>query len=468
MLRLAAIFVAVCMVLIAASLGAVCYLFFGLSGAEAAVVGLAALTGLALYNTVSGRLRDRSDVGEQIADLSRLTADLAKHMAELKRNLASAENKVDGAVHRVRSAIEPITSEIGELGTLVKQLAETVAVHDEALASRQAAPAPVAAPASMASPMIAPTEATPAASAGGSNFRALGADAMVAAIREAVEANRIDLYLQPVVTLPQRKVRFYEALTRLRLANGEQVQAEDFMPHAEAAGLLPQIDNLLLFRCVQILRRLLLKNRDIGVFCNICAATLSHQKYFPQFSDFLEANRALGPSLMLEFRQEAYRTMGPLEFEAMASLSGRGFRFSMDHVTDLRLEPRELSERGFRFLKVPGAMLLRDGSGGAGDIHPADVSDLLARYHIDLIAERIEAEATVVDLLDFDVRFGQGFLFSQPRPVRAEAMSPNGNGNGNGDAAKAPADALGAGGALRMPGGGDPGASNFPTMGVVA
>ena len=28
----------------------------------------------------------------------------------------------------------------------------------------------------------------------------------------------------------------------------------------------------------------------------------------------------------------------------------------------------------------------------------------------------------VVDLLDFDVRFGQGFLFSPPRPVRAEAL----------------------------------------------
>jgi cyclic-di-GMP phosphodiesterase TipF (flagellum assembly factor) len=28
----------------------------------------------------------------------------------------------------------------------------------------------------------------------------------------------------------------------------------------------------------------------------------------------------------------------------------------------------------------------------------------------------------VVDLLDYDVRFGQGFLFSPPRPVRADAL----------------------------------------------
>ena len=45
-----------------------------------------------------------------------------------------------------------------------------------------------------------------------------------------------------------------------------------------------------------------------------------------------------------------------------------------------------------------------------------------ARSGIDLIAERIESESTVVDLLDYDVRFGQGFLFSPPRPVRAEAL----------------------------------------------
>ena len=27
-----------------------------------------------------------------------------------------------------------------------------------------------------------------------------------------------------------------------------------------------------------------------------------------------------------------------------------------------------------------------------------------------------------MDLLDYDVRFGQGYLFSPPRPVRAEAL----------------------------------------------
>jgi cyclic-di-GMP phosphodiesterase, flagellum assembly factor TipF len=56
-------------------------------------------------------------------------------------------------------------------------------------------------------------------------------------------------------------------------------------------------------------------------------------------------------------------------------------------------------------------------------IHPADLADLLARFGIDLVAERIESESLVVDLLDYDVRYGQGFLFSTPRPVRTEILA---------------------------------------------
>ena len=62
----------------------------------------------------------------------------------------------------------------------------------------------------------------------------------------------------------------------------------------------------------------------------------------------------------------------------------------------------------------------------ASDIHPSDLSDLLGRFGIDLIAERIEGERAVVDLLDYDVRFGQGFLFAPPRPLRPEGASATG------------------------------------------
>src|SRR5208282_2547770 len=65
-------------------------------------------------------------------------------------------------------------------------------------------------------------------------FAGLDRDGIIAAIRSAIEASMIELHLQPVVTLPQRKVRYYEALSRLKADNGDLVPAGDFLAYAEA------------------------------------------------------------------------------------------------------------------------------------------------------------------------------------------------------------------------------------------
>jgi cyclic-di-GMP phosphodiesterase, flagellum assembly factor TipF len=438
MIRISTIFIAICMVLVAASLGLVLYSVAGISGSESAIVALTALTFLILYNAVSMRLRDRTDVGGQIADLSRGTADLARQVAEFGRRLAAVEGRVVSANSTGADRIQAVVGEINELGVLVKQLASSVASHDDMLSSGVAAapePAstpdfdqselPLAVPRADAAAVIAEAviNATPAPVAAGAAAPARSQQTLLASVRTAVEENRLDIYLQPMVTLPQRKVRYYEAVTRLRDDKDQIIAADDFIGVAEAGGLIGRIDHMVMLRCIQVLRRLMVRNKDVGVFCNVSAATLGNAANFAQCLDFLEANRALASSFVLEFKQATFRNLGPIETEHLAALSQRGYRFSIDHVSDLRVEPRELADRGVRFIKVPAALLLDPRQSSASDIHPSDLSDLLGRFGIDLIAERIEGERAVVDLLDYDVRFGQGFLFAPPRPLRPEGAS---------------------------------------------
>ncbi|HWX04236.1 MAG TPA: EAL domain-containing protein [Bradyrhizobium sp.] len=448
MIRISTIFIAICMVLVAASLGLILYSVAGISGTESAIVALTALTFLILYNAVSMRLRDRTDVGGQIADLSRGTADLARQIAEFGRRLAAIEGRMASASSANAERVQAVAGEISELGTLVKQLAVSVAGHDDML-SAGAAPAnkPQQGPQfaaedeSPAPPAraVAPSPAAPAVETVPSRSQAQ----ILAAVRSAVEENRIDIFLQPMVTLPQRKVRYYEAVTRLRDDKDTILAADDFIAVAEAAGLIGRIDHMVMLKCVQVLRRLMVRNKEVGVFCNVAAATLANPTTFAQCLDFLEANRALAPSFVLEFKQATFRHLGPVETEHLAALAQRGFRFSIDHVTDLRIEPRELADRGVRFIKVPAALLLDQRQTSTSDIHASDLSDLLGRFGIDLIAERIEGERAVVDLLDYDVRFGQGFLFAPPRPLRPEGASATGSAsptrtqdsNGSGKAA---------------------------------
>ena len=445
MIRISTIFIAICMVLVAASLGLILYSIAGISGSESAIVALTALTFLILYNAVSMRLRDRTDVGGQIADLSRGTADLARQVAEFGRRLAAVEGRVVSANSAGAERIQAVVGEINELGVLVKQLAVSVANHDDILATVAVAVPPArdfdpdhepqkelplsaedARIATIATAfMPAPAAVTNEQASSRSQAQILGA------VKSAVDENRIDIYLQPMVTLPQRKVRFYEAVTRLRDDKDQILAADDFISVAEAAGLVGRIDHMVMLKCVQVLRRLMVRNKEVGVFCNVAAATLGNPTTFAQCLDFLEANRALAPSFVLEFKQSTFRNLGPTETEHLAALAQRGFRFSIDHVADLRIEPRELADRGVRFIKVPAALLLDQRQTSASDIHPSDLSDLLGRFGIDLIAERIEGERAVVDLLDYDVQFGQGFLFAPPRPLRPEGASATGEASPN-------------------------------------
>jgi cyclic-di-GMP phosphodiesterase, flagellum assembly factor TipF len=445
MIRISTIFIAICMVLVAASLGLILYSVAGISGSESAIVALTALTFLILYNAVSMRLRDRTDVGGQIADLSRGTADLARQVAEFGRRLATVEGRLASVNAAGADRIQAVTGEISELGVLVKQLAVSVASHDDILSAGIPAAAPLGGPENapqreqrpavevtnvVTAPLVAPPVVTaplgPSIVAGEKPALSRNEAQVLAAVKAALEENRLDIYLQPMVTLPQRKVRFYEAVIRMRDENDQVLAADDFIAIVEAAGLIGRIDHTVMLRCVQVLRRLMVRNKDVGVFCNVAAATLGNTSAFTQILDFLEANRALAPSLVIEFKQATFRDLGPVETEHLAAMAQRGYRFSIDHVTDLRIEPRELADRGVRFIKVPAALLLDPRRSSTSDIHPSDLSDLLGRFGIDLIAERIEGERAVVDLLDYDVRFGQGFLFAPPRPVRPEAASGNG------------------------------------------
>src|SRR6185437_5915119 len=148
MIRISTIFIAICMVLVAASLGLILYSLVGISGMESAIVALTALTFLILYNAVSMRLRDRTDVGGQIADLSRGTADLARQVAEFGRRLTAVEGKLASINHAGADRIQAVVGEINELGGLVKQLAVSVAGHEDILSANAAAAAaaPVARP----------------------------------------------------------------------------------------------------------------------------------------------------------------------------------------------------------------------------------------------------------------------------------------------------------------------------------
>ncbi|MEE2525373.1 EAL domain-containing protein [Hyphobacterium sp. HN65] len=341
-------------------------------------------------HSAAARSIERSEMMEEIEALKAANLDLTEEVAE-------AQSRLDTIAETIRAEAaqreETLTNEVRVLESLVRKMG-----------GAPAQPAPVSS---------------------GDTMRGVGIDI----VKDALAHNRVDLYLQPIVSLPQRKTYFYESFSRLRDRADNIITPAAFIRAAEEAGIVAEVDNLLLFRCVQIVRRLTQSDRRIGIFCNISMSSMADEEFFPNFLDYMRRNSDLASSLIFEISQPAFEARSTAAARNMARLADYGFRFSVDQMADLNTNFADMQRAGVRFAKVTGDRLINairneEPIAGieAGAILAEDIPSLFAKYGMDLIADRIEQEDTVVELLDIDIGFAQGHLFGEPRPVRDDIL----------------------------------------------
>jgi cyclic-di-GMP phosphodiesterase, flagellum assembly factor TipF len=414
MLRVSQLSFAVALLLIAAAIGAGAAMLLGLPRTEAAVVALAAFTLLVLYNLAVARARDRREAERQIVDLSRGIADLARQLGHLEQRLTSVASGSEAAIQRLSAVNQPLAAHVTELANFVRGLTRPAAQTPTGIAPVSPLTARLAAAQTVAGE--APEAIAAVGEQAGEPLSPEDAGTLVTLIRQAVGSAGLETYLQPIVTLPQRKVWAYEATARLGTADGLPPSPRDVLAAAASAGLAGEVDVLMATRSVRVARRLNPGNENIAVFCAISRPTLGERATFTRIADLMEANRALAQLLVFQFALASWRDLRASEQEALSTLASFGFRFCIDCVTDLRFDPRELADHGCCFVKAPASLLL----GEHGTPAPTQLAGELARVGIKLIAEKVETEATVMELLDLDVGYAQGALFSPPRPVRSD------------------------------------------------
>ncbi len=364
------------------------------------LTGVVLVLGCTQIHAGLGRRRDKRVADREIAGLKRVSFHFEQALTDTRAKMDDLSKAIEA---KTSAQNKKIVAELQVLETLMREFASKVSNSAKKEAAVERAPVPRQGPA-------------------GAYIGALGDAPMLETIRASLEQNRVDLYLQPIVSLPQRKLRFYEALSRLRSEDGKVIMPEQYIKVAAPAGLMSVVDNLLLFRCVQIVRRLTQKQRDVGVFCNISGDTLTDTEFFPQFLEYMHHNRDLAGHIVFEFSQDAVTKAGAPGEANLTYLASLGFALSMDHVTSLALDFAKLKKIGFRYIKVRAHTLAYGMTGAQASVAAEDLKKLLERNGLNLIAERVEDEKTVVQLLDYGVDYAQGYLFGEPRAVREETL----------------------------------------------
>ena len=384
-------------------------------------------------------------------------------MDALSARLLRIEGRLTDAVPQaaagLKSAVAEVTGEIALLGGLVRDLAVTVATQDRDVATLkdqvertkaqdQLQPPPhlqVSAPPLTPKPHLAvapvidleqrareraiipsilPIAQPQPEPAPQHRPAAEGAEPRrIVAVMEAFEADRIELHLQPIVSLPQRKSMFYEVLARLRLMDDTILVPAEFLPILERADRIMDFDRKVLTRAAVIARHLSGRGSDTRVSCNISPASLQGG-VLRAASRIAETYPDVAGRLILELSQRCWRDLDADTAGTIARLRSKGFAFALDRATDLRLDPLALAERGVSYVKLPADLLLKPETTRGLDIAVGDLTAVLTRAGIRLIAERVEREEDVPNLLDLDVPLAQGFVFAPPRAIRPEVLSP--------------------------------------------
>lgn len=236
-------------------------------------------------------------------------------------------------------------------------------------------------------------------------------DQLLSVIKSSLSENRVDLYLQPIVSLPARKTAHFECYSRVRDEEGRVVLPRQYMKVAETRGLIGTIDNLLLFRLIQLVRKLGKRRPDVRFFLNMSRYSIADKEFLPQFIDFMASNTEFAERIVFEISQEDYLTLEDEAIDRLHTLGRKGFAFSMDLVNDFDQDFAELEKRNFKYIKSDLTDII--------ELHPdvgeiEEQRDYLRRRGMQLIASKIESEDMVIEALDNQIELAQGYLFGEP------------------------------------------------------
>lgn len=360
----------------------------------------------ALVHLASARLRrDQHEAAELEA--------LSMGYAELRTELGRARDEARRIFDAIRAASDARQGQAQSIDSVMEEVRVLQGLVEQLSSGKK----PKGKPSYIIDDKAKKPEAA-AASPGPRFMTGLNEEEILEVVREGLRNNRVELFVQPVVSLPQRKRRHYECFSRIRGEDDAILTPDQYMSVAEREGLMNAVDNMLLFRGVQLVRRLQKAQSDASLFINVSEHTLADTRFLREFVAFMSSNRDLAPHLVFEFTQQSVNRHSADSLAELDRLGKMGFRLSMDQVSALDFDVADLRRLHIRFLKIEAGRLLDQTRAATNRLDIRAFKHALDEQAIDLIVEKIESEQVLLELLDMPVDFGQGYLFGEPRAAK--------------------------------------------------
>jgi diguanylate cyclase (GGDEF)-like protein len=246
-------------------------------------------------------------------------------------------------------------------------------------------------------------------------------------LRQAVvNGHEFEVFYQPIVALAAGRLSGFEALVRMRRADGSLIQPNEFIPLTEETGLIVEIGRHVMREACRQMRAWQLEFPDLPplqMSVNLADRQFVHPSLMQQIEETLDETGLGTASLKLEVTETVIMEHAQEAAAVLAKLKRKGIKLLMDDFGTGYSSLSYLHHFPVDTLKIDASFVRRiDTSDKDMQIIQAIVT-LAHTLAMDTIAEGVETATQVERIKALGVEYGQGYYFAKPLAAAdAEAL----------------------------------------------
>lgn len=239
-------------------------------------------------------------------------------------------------------------------------------------------------------------------------------NAWVTRLREALSQDRFSLAYQGITSLAGDSQPYFDVLLRYVDDRGALVRPGEFLPAAEQAQMMPDIDRWVVQRAIDVIWQQESQDAHIALFVKLAAPTIENAEAFMAWlNDALQARPIPRENLIFSLREVDVRNHARPARKLSDDLVEAGFRLALSHYGSSPKAIQVLDGLPAHFVKL-APDFARQILGREEDERLTHIIATARERDIPLIAEQIEDANSMARLWQAGVNYVQGHFIQEP------------------------------------------------------
>lgn len=246
---------------------------------------------------------------------------------------------------------------------------------------------------------------------------------------KACKDDRIEVYLQPKISVSENRIVGAEALVRMRSQDGNLISPAKFIPVLEDTGMIGKLDDIMLDKTFALQKECIIRGyKPVPVSVNISRQKFTSLELF-DYIIALQKKYDLDPSLVeLEILETTIIDALEAMVDVIEKLRRNGFRINVDDFGSGYSSLNQIASIPADIIKFDRVFASRSLKNDKGRKVIKSLIEMLRSVDYDLVFEGVETKEELDAVVSYGCDVIQGFYFDKPLPV-SEFISKYYEGN---------------------------------------